>query len=53
MLLYSNHYVPVAQMDRALDSGSEGRRFESAQAYHLCSVILNREASQRSLWQPC
>lgn len=35
MLFYSNHYVPVAQMDRALDSGSEGRRFESAQAYYL------------------
>ena len=27
--------APVAQLDRALDSGSRGRRFESSRAYHL------------------
>lgn len=27
--------VPVAQLDRALDSGSKGRRFESSQARHV------------------
>ena len=28
-------YVPVAQLDRASDSDSEGRAFESHQAYHV------------------
>ena len=27
-------YVPVAQLDRVLDSDSKGRWFESSQAYH-------------------
>ena len=27
-------YVPVAQLDRALDSDSKGRWFESSRAYH-------------------
>lgn len=31
-------YAPVAQLDRALDSDSKGRAFESHRAYHR---ILN------------
>ena len=27
-------YAPVAQLDRALDSDSKGRWFESSRAYH-------------------
>ena len=29
-----NKYVPVAQLDSACDSDSQGRRFESCRAYH-------------------
>ena len=28
-------YAPVAQLDRALDSDSKGRWFESSRAYHM------------------
>ena len=28
-------YVPVAQLDSALDSDSKGRRFESCRAYQI------------------
>ena len=28
-------HAPVAQLDRALDSDSKGRWFESSRAYHL------------------
>ena len=33
--LLESHHAPVAQMDRALVSGTKGRRFESSQAYYL------------------
>ena len=32
-------YVPVAQLDRALDSDSKGHRFESCRAYHKPPVF--------------
>ena len=32
-------YVPVAQPDRVSDSDSEGRAFESHQAYHVGTSI--------------
>ena len=32
-------YVPVAQLDRVSDSDSEGRAFESHQAYQKKSVF--------------
>ena len=43
MLLKYNK-APVAQMDRATDSGSVGRRFESSQAYHMkCKLSCLKE----------
>ena len=30
-----NEYAPVAQLDRALDSDSKGRWFESSRAYQI------------------
>ena len=30
----TTEYAPVAQLDRALDSDSKGRWFESSRAYH-------------------
>ena len=38
MLVNTVKYVPVAQLDRVSDSDSEGRAFESHQAYHLRST---------------
>ena len=32
-------YAPVAQLDRALDSDSKGRWFESSRAYHKVATI--------------
>ena len=32
-------YVPVAQLDRALDSDSKGRWFESSRAYHINETV--------------
>ena len=37
-LLESQH-APVAQLDRALVSGTKGRRFESSQAYFVFSSL--------------
>ena len=34
-------YAPVAQLDRALDSDSKGRWFESSRAYHREPVDFN------------
>ena len=31
--------APVAQLDRATDSGSVGQRFEPSQAYHFLRII--------------
>ena len=36
-----NDNAPVAQLDRASDSDSEGRAFESHQAYHLRSIKID------------
>ena len=33
-------YVPVAQLDRALDSDSKGRWFESSRAYQSLPFLL-------------
>ena len=33
-------YVPVAQLDSALDSDSKGRRFESCRAYQKRHLLL-------------
>ena len=30
----TTHYVPVAQLDRALACGAKGRRFESCRVHH-------------------
>ena len=32
--------APVAQLDRATDSGSVGQRFEPSQAYHFLLVVV-------------
>ena len=32
-------YAPVAQLDRALDSDSKGRWFESSRAYHINETV--------------
>ena len=32
-------HAPVAQLDRALDSDSKGRWFESSRAYHKVATI--------------
>ena len=37
-------YAPVAQLDRALDSDSKGRWFESSRAYH---IVLMKDATQK------
>ena len=36
--------APVAQLDRALVSGTKGRRFESSQARHFLSTRIGRMA---------
>ena len=36
-------YAPVAQLDRALDSDSKGRWFESSRAYQKVPLSLDRE----------
>jgi hypothetical protein len=36
--------APVAQLDRALVSGTRGRRFNSSQARHFYSFIFNQLA---------
>ena len=41
------HDAPVAQLDRALDSGSKGRGFESRRAHHLESVTYGRHYAGR------
>jgi hypothetical protein len=33
--------APVAQLDRATDSGSVGQRFEPSQAYHLKEWVIS------------
>ena len=38
-------YAPVAQMDRALDSDSKGRWFESSRAYQN---VLMKDAAQKT-----
>ena len=47
MLMYNpfresemEEYVPVAQLDRVLDSDSKGRRFESCRAYQNPLIFL-------------
>ena len=35
MFIEISRYAPVAQMDRASVSGTEGQQFEPAQAYHF------------------
>ena len=35
MIILYMLFVPVAQLDRVSDSDSEGRAFESHQAYHV------------------
>ena len=32
-------HAPVAQLDRALDSDSKGRWFESSRAYHINETV--------------
>ena len=34
-------YAPVAQLDRVSDSDSEGRAFESHQAYHVVADFVS------------
>ena len=34
-------YAPVAQLDRALDSDSKGRTFESCRAYHVGASFIS------------
>ena len=38
-------YAPVAQLDRALDSDSKGRWFESSRAYQN---VLMKDATQKT-----
>ena len=38
-------YAPVAQLDRALDSDSKGRWFESSRAYQ---DVLMKDAAQKT-----
>ena len=38
ILKRKSKYAPVAQLDRALDSDSKGRRFDSCRAYHSKSL---------------
>ena len=40
----TTEYAPVAQLDRALDSDSKGRWFESSRAYqkHICLRVICR-----------
>ena len=45
-------YAPVAQLDRALDSDSKGRWFESSRAYQN---VLMKDATQKTpheCWVP-
>ncbi len=42
-------HAPVAQLDRALDSDSKGRWFESSRAYHNVRV-LSRDAWNPFFW---
>ena len=46
-------YAPVAQLDRVSDSDSEGRAFESHQAYHsnLTSPLLEGYYKNRGIAQ--
>ena len=41
---YVSFYAPVAQLDRALVSGTRGRRFNSSQARHFYSFIFKQFA---------
>ena len=41
--------APVAQLDRASDYESEGRKFESSGAHHLFLLFLN--IFRRPLWR--
>ena len=40
ILICTNEYAPVAQLDRALDSDSKGHAFESHRAYHTCGAQI-------------
>ncbi len=42
----TTEYAPVAQLDRALDSDSKGRWFESSRAYQN---VLMKDAAQKTL----
>ena len=40
IILYAvKRYAPVAQLDRALDSDSKGRWFDSSRAYHKIQTV--------------
>ena len=41
----TTEYAPVAQLDRALDSDSKGRWFESSRAYQN---VLMKDAAQKT-----
>ena len=38
-------YAPVAQLDSASDSDSEGRWFESSRAYHVAASAISLAAT--------
>ena len=42
-------YAPVAQLDRVSDSDSEGRAFESHQAYQYTSCVPPHEGCQKEI----
>ena len=43
IILYAvKRYAPVAQLDRALDSDSKGRWFDSSRAYQEASAVMSR-----------
>lgn len=41
--------APVAQLDRAADFESEGRRFDSYRAYHLLTSIKDEVSSTKNI----
>ena len=49
-LIAQRIYVPVAQLDRASDSDSEGRRFESCRAYHGVASCAQSRADVHKLY---
>ena len=42
-------YAPVAQLDRALDSDSKGRWFESSRAYQMNELRFSRKCSKNGV----